>query len=266
MRIHQGSHAPSPGACIVLMVGKRHQRDEDSAHAVVRNPTPVRVSGSNNAGSLVVACRVSGGVGGNRRRDLLRRWRAVEPHRDAEGDRRGHHRRRDPRRGHRRRRHPDRARLLQGRGGRGRGLRRSSSTARLVAVVSRAARSWSTSTTRSSTPTTTTNAEIQACENDVAAVGTSALFLTSVDGDAQLQGLDRCSDRPARHPVRVDRVGAAVLGPVVPHVPAAGDLLDRDRASTNLPAQRRAGLLLREEVRPGPPRRLPLRQLLEVGP
>ena len=29
-------------------------------------------------------------------------------------------------------------------------------------------------------PTTTTNAEIQACENDVAAVGTSALFLTSV--------------------------------------------------------------------------------------
>ena len=68
-------------------------------------------------------------------------------------------------------------------------------------------------------PATTTNAEIQACENDVAAVGTSALFLTSVGGDAQLQGLDRCRDRAARHPVRVDRVGAAVLGPVVPRCP-----------------------------------------------
>ena len=53
----------------------------------------------------------------------------------------------------------------------------------------------------------TTNAEIQACQNDVAAVGTSAVSLASVDRDAQLQGLDRRGDGPARHPVRVHCAG-----------------------------------------------------------
>ena len=115
-------------------------------------------------------------------------------------------------------------------------------------------------------PNETTNAEIQACENDVA----DGRHLGGVPGvgrrHAQLQGLDRCGDGPARHPVRVDRAGAAVLRPVVPDGAAAGDLLDRDRAPADLPAQRRAGVLLQQEVRQGPPRRLRLRQRLEVGP
>ena len=59
-------------------------------------------------------------------------------------------------------------------------------------------------------------------------VGTSAVQLASVDGDAQLQGLDRCGDRPARYPVRVDERVAAVFGSVVPDGPAKRDLLDQD--------------------------------------
>ena len=42
--------------------------------------------------------------------------------------------------------------------------------------------------------------------------------------DAQLQGLDRRGHRPARHSVRVDGAGAAMLRPVVPDCAAAGAL------------------------------------------
>ena len=96
----------------------------------------------------------------------------------------------------------------------------------------------------------TTNAEIQACQNDVAAVGTSAVVRSSsVERDAQLQGLDRRGDGPTRHPVRHHRTGPAVLGPVVPDGSAAGDLLHRNPAPADLPAERGPRLLLQEEVR-----------------
>ena len=72
----------------------------------------------------------------------------------------------------------------------------------------------------------TTNAEISACENDVAVVGTSAVSLASVDEMRNCKDSTGAVDGSARHPVRVDRARAAVLGPVVPDGPAAGDLLD----------------------------------------
>ena len=51
----------------------------------------------------------------------------------------------------------------------------------------------------------TTNAEIQACENDVAAVGTSAVSLASVDEMRNCKDSTGAVDGSARHPVRVDR-------------------------------------------------------------
>ena len=54
-------------------------------------------------------------------------------------------------------------------------------TARPAGGAWRAARSWSTSTTRSLNGNESRNATIQGCQNDYAIVGTSALFLTQVD-------------------------------------------------------------------------------------
>ena len=75
-------------------------------------------------------------------------------------------------------------------------------------------------------PNDTTNAEIQACENDVAMVGTSAVFAGVGRQHAQLQGLDRRGHRVARHPVRDHCARAPVLRPVVPDRAAAGGVLD----------------------------------------
>ena len=147
--IHQGSSA-SPAACIVWRSTKgiKGTKTLPMLLSAIRRLSIREVTMPARWLRLVVCLVVSVGTVAA---TSFAAGARVEPHRDAEGDRRGHHRRRDPRRGHRRRRDPDRARLLQGREGRSRGLRRSSSTARLVAVVSRAARSWSTSTIRSST-------------------------------------------------------------------------------------------------------------------
>ena len=121
---------------------------------------------------------------------------AQSSEREAQRDRRGDHRHRDPRRGDRRRRQPDRARTCsRARRTRCR-ARRSTSTARRAAAVSPGARSWSTSTTRSSTPTRPRNAEI----TGVRERRRHGRHVGRVPGvgrrDAQLQGLHR-RDRPA---------------------------------------------------------------------
>ena len=112
----------------------------------------------------------------------------------------------------------------------------------------------------------TTNAEIEACENDVAVVGTSAVSLASVDE------MRNCKDS----------TGAVTGLPDIPFVSTALAQQCSDQsfpmappqvicstattAPADVPAERRARLLLRQEVRRRPARHLHLRQRLEVGP
>ena len=112
----------------------------------------------------------------------------------------------------------------------------------------------------------TTNAEIQACENDVAAVGTSAVFAASVDKMRNCKDSTGAVTGLPDIPFVIDRAGAAVLRPVVPDGAAAGDLLHRRPAPADVPAERGPRLLLQQEVRQGPARRLRLRQRLEERP
>ena len=164
----------------------------------------------------------------------------------------------------RRRRQPDRAEPVQGFEGRDGGLgevpqqqgrrrrsRRPQGRRRLLRLEAQ--------------PERDEEREITACQNDVAAVGTSAVFLTSVDE------MRNCKDS----------TGAVTGLPDIPFVSTAlvqqcSDqsfpiappqvLCDTaDRAPADVPGQRGARLLLPREVRQGPPRRLRLRQRLEVG-
>ena len=88
-------------------------------------------------------------------------------------------------------------------------------------------------------PTRRTNAEIQACQNDVAMVGTSAVFLTSVDDMRNCKDSTGAVTGLPDIPFVTTALVAAVLGPVVPDGAAAGDLLHRDPAPADLPAERR---------------------------
>ena len=114
-------------------------------------------------------------------------------------------------------------------------------------------------------PAETKNAEITACQNDVAAVGTSAVFLTSVDE------MRNCKDS----------TGAVTGLPDIPFVSTALVQQCSDQSfpiappqvlcdtATDHPQTFQAdvarGLLLPRQVRQGPPRRLRLRERLEVG-
>ena len=112
----------------------------------------------------------------------------------------------------------------------------------------------------------TTNAEISACENDVAMVGTSAVGLSSVDN------MRNCKDS----------TGAVTGLPDIPFVSTALVQQCSDQSFPMAPPQVICstkdqhpqtfqpnvgrGVLLQEEVRQGPARRLHLRQRLQVGP
>ena len=114
-------------------------------------------------------------------------------------------------------------------------------------------------------PTQTTNAEIQACQNDVAMVGTSAVFLTSVDD------MRNCKDS----------TGAVTGLPDIPFVstalvqqcsdqsfpiaPPQVICSTKDQHPQTFQANVGARLLLQQEVRQGPPRHLRLRERLQVG-
>ncbi len=112
----------------------------------------------------------------------------------------------------------------------------------------------------------TTNAEIQACQNDVAAVGTSAVSLSSVDE------MRNCKDS----------TGAVTGLPDIPFVSTALVQQCSDQSFPMAPPQVICstatdhpqtfqpnigrGVLLPEEGRQGPARDLHLRERLEVGP
>ena len=71
-------------------------------------------------------------------------------------------------------------------------------------------------------PNETTNAEIKACQNDVATVGTSSVFLTSVDNMRNCKDSTGAVTGLPDIPFVIDGAGAAVLRPVVPDRAAAG--------------------------------------------
>ena len=60
-------------------------------------------------------------------------------------------------------------------------------------------------------PNETRNSIIKACQNDLAMVGTSAVFLSNIDDMNGLQGFDRRRHRPSRSPVHVVDCQSAVL-------------------------------------------------------
>ncbi len=111
----------------------------------------------------------------------------------------------------------------------------------------------------------TRQAQIDACANDLAMVGTSAFFLTTVDDIPRVQGRERRRDRSARHPVPQHRDRAAVLRPGVPGDRAVRGVLHRERASADVPDQRGRGLLVPAAVRQEPPRRVRVHQRHQVG-
>ena len=110
----------------------------------------------------------------------------------------------------------------------------------------------------------TTNAQIEACQNDVAVVGTSAVSLASVDE------MRNCKDS----------TGAVTGLPDIPFVSTALAQQCSDQSfpmappqvicstatetPADVPAERRSRLLLRQGVRQRPARDLHLRQRLEV--
>ena len=113
-------------------------------------------------------------------------------------------------------------------------------------------------------PNETRNAEIQACTNDFAMVGTSAVLLDNVDD------MRNCKDRAGATTgipdiPFVDRpTRPAVLRRVLPGRPVGDPLRHEGPAPPDLRRQRRPRLLLHEEVR-RPARDLRLRQRLEAG-
>ena len=161
---------------------------------------------------------------------------AVERRRSRRATDVGITRHRDPHRGDRRRRQPDRAEPVQGVGRRGRGrgevhqqpsgggARRPQGRGRLLRLEAQPERHHAT-------------AEISACQNDVAMVGTSAVFLDAVDE------MRNCKDSTgARRPGcptsrSYDGARPAVLRPVVPDRAAAGGLLHQGRAPADVPGR-----------------------------
>ena len=98
-------------------------------------------------------------------------------------------------------------------------------------------------------PNETRAAEISACQNDVAMVGTSAALLNTIEEIARLQGLDGSDDGAARHPV-LRRLGRPlVLDGVVPDRASGAGVLHQGRPPADLPGQRRSRTLVPAEVR-----------------
>ena len=114
-------------------------------------------------------------------------------------------------------------------------------------------------------PNETTNAEIEACTNDVAMVGTSAVFLTSVDNMRNCKdstgAVTGLPDIPFVSTALVQQCSDQSFPMAPPQVICS----TKDAAPADVPTQRRPRVLLRQEVREGPARRLRLRQRLEVG-
>ena len=114
-------------------------------------------------------------------------------------------------------------------------------------------------------PNATTNAEIQACRTTSPWSGTSAVFADLGRQHAQLQGLDRRGDGPARHPVRRRRARRSSAPTSRSRCAAAGRSAATPRTSTRRRSTPTSvAATTTREVRRSP-RRLRLRQRLQVG-
>ena len=114
-------------------------------------------------------------------------------------------------------------------------------------------------------PNDTRAAEISACQNDVAMVGTSAALLNTVAEIRDCKDASRGHHGVARHPV-LRRLGRPlVLERVVPDRAAGAGLLHQGRPPADLPGERRSRSLVPAEVRRRPARHLRVRQRLASG-
>ena len=115
-------------------------------------------------------------------------------------------------------------------------------------------------------PTETRNGTISACANDFAMVGTSAVFLATVDDMRNCKdkagAVTGIPDIPFVTTALVQQCSDESFPVAVPQVLCD----DQGPAPADVPGQHRPRVLLPEEVRQGPPRRLRVRQRLEVGP
>ena len=109
----------------------------------------------------------------------------------------------------------------------------------------------------------TTNAEIQACQNDVAMVGTSAVSLSSVDDMRNCKDSTGAVTGLPDIPFVTTALVQQCSDQSFPMAPPQVICSTADPAPADLPAERGPRLLLQEEVRQGPARHLLLRQRLE---
>ena len=149
--------------------------------------------------ALAAAIAASVSLGAHRRAGR----RPEQQQGEAEGDRGRRHRHADPHRGHRRRRQPARPEPVHRLGRtRSQGFAKYINASRRQLAGRKVVVDFYDSKLN---PNETRNAEIQACQNDFAMVGTSAVFLTSVDD------MRNCKDQ----------AGAATGIPDIPFVTTA---------------------------------------------